>query len=73
MTFFGKNGNKKCSFDVAHVKIFIPQVDISNEVLSISNRDHMSKLRPSEVDVQIYPNGAHSFGASSPRVRLLDV
>ena len=50
-----------------------PRIDISNEVLSTSNKDHMPKLRPREVDVPIYPNGTHSFGASSPRVRLLDV
>jgi hypothetical protein len=29
----------------------------------------MQKLRPREVDVLTYPNGAHmTFGASSPRV-----
>ena len=33
----------------------------------------MPNLHPREVDVPIYPNGAHSFGASSPRVRFLDV
>ncbi len=33
----------------------------------------MAKLRTWEVDVPIYPNGAHSFGASSPRIRFLDV
>jgi hypothetical protein len=37
-------------------------------------RDRMQKLRPREVDVLTYPNGAHmTFGASSPRVRFLDV
>jgi hypothetical protein len=37
-------------------------------------RDRMQKLRPQEVDVLTYPNGAHmTFGASSPRVRFLDV
>jgi hypothetical protein len=36
--------------------------------------DRMQKLRPWEVDVLTYPNGAHmTFGASSPRVRFLDV
>jgi hypothetical protein len=31
----------------------------------------MQKLRPREVDVLTYPNGAHmTFGASSPRVRF---
>jgi hypothetical protein len=33
----------------------------------------MPKLRPREVDVPTYPNGAHSLGVSSPRVRSLDV
>ena len=35
----------------------------------------MPKLRPREVETPIYPNRTHSFGASSPRVRVrfLDV
>jgi hypothetical protein len=33
----------------------------------------MPKLRPREVDVPTYPNGAHNLGVSSPRVRSLDV
>jgi hypothetical protein len=34
----------------------------------------MQQLRPREVDVLTYPNGSHmNFGASSPRVRFLDV
>jgi hypothetical protein len=34
----------------------------------------MKKLRTREVNVLTYPNGAHmTFGASSPRVRFLDV
>jgi hypothetical protein len=34
----------------------------------------MQKLRHREVDAPTYPNGAHmTFGASSPRVRFLDV
>jgi hypothetical protein len=34
----------------------------------------MQKLRPYEVNVLTYPNEAHmTFGASSPRVRFLDV
>ena len=61
------------SLDVPQIKSCSPWIDISNEVLSASNGDHMPKLRPREVDVSIYPNEAHSFGASSPRVRFLDV
>ena len=59
--------------DVSHIKSFIPRIHISNKLLSTSNRDHMPKLRPQEVETPIYPNGAHSFGTSSPRVRFLDV
>jgi hypothetical protein len=34
----------------------------------------MQKLRPREINVLTYPNGAHmNFDASSPRVRFLDV
>jgi hypothetical protein len=55
-------------------KICSPRIDISNEVLSASNGDHMQKLRPREFDVLTYPNRAHvTFGTSSPRVRFLDV
>ena len=50
-----------------------PQKYLSNELLSVSNEDRMPKLRPWEVETPIYPNGTHSFGASSPRVRFLDV
>jgi hypothetical protein len=51
-----------------------PGIDLSNELLCALNGDRMQKLRPREVDVLTYPNGAHmTFGASSPRVRFLDV
>jgi len=43
------------------LKSFIPRIDLSNEVLCVSNGDRMPMLRPREVDVPIYPNGAHSF------------
>ena len=56
-----------------HGKSCSPQIDFSNDVSRASNRDSMPKLRPWEVETPIYPNGAHSFGASSPRVRVLDV
>ena len=57
-----------CSFQIC-----ISQIDISNEVWYTSNGDRMPKLRPWEVETPIYPNRAHSFGASSPRVRVLVV
>ena len=54
-------------------KICIPWIDLSNEVWYASNGDRMPKLRPWEVETPIYPNGAHSFGTSSPRLRVLAV
>ena len=72
--FFGKTGsNMHPWIDVAHMKSCSRQIYISNEVWCASNEDRMPKLRPREVETPIYPNGAHSFGASSPRVRVLDV
>ena len=59
--------------DVSHIKNCIPLIDISNEVWCTSYGDHMTNLCPCEVETPIYPNGSHSFGASSPRVRFLDV
>ena len=53
-------------------KDFIPRIDLSNEVWCASNEDIMPKLRPQEVETPIYPNGAHIFGASYPRVIFLD-
>jgi hypothetical protein len=51
-----------------------PHQYLSNELSCALNEDRMQKLRPREVDVLTYPNGAHmTFGASSPRVRFLDV
>jgi hypothetical protein len=38
------------------------------------NEDHMQNLQPWEFDLPTYPIDAHmTFGASSPRVRFLDV
>ena len=37
------------------------RIDLSNELLYASNGDRMPKLRPREIDVPIYPNGAHSL------------
>ena len=56
-----------------HGKSCSPWIDISNDVSCASNGNSMPKLRPWEVETPIYPNGAHSFGASSPRVRFLEV
>ena len=74
MTFFGKPGRNVGPWtNVSHTKSFTPQIDLSNELLSTSNRDRMPKLRPWEVETQIYPNETLNFGVSSPNVRFLDV
>jgi len=72
MFFLGKQKNVILSL-IFGVECCIPWIGISNEVSCVSNRDHMPKLQPQEVDALIYPNKAHNFGASSPRVRFLDV
>jgi hypothetical protein len=41
------------------VSICIPRIDISNDLSYASNGDSMPKLRPREIDVSIYPHGAH--------------
>ena len=74
MTFFDKTGSIMGQWiDVSHIKSCIPQIDISNKAWCALNRDCMPKLHPREVDLPIFPNGARSFGTSSPRVRFLDV
>ena len=71
---FWENGEQHVSMDRCFsFQIYSPQMDISNGVWHASNGDSMPKLRPWEVETPIYPNGAHSFGASSPRVRVLAV
>ena len=71
---FWENGEQNGLMDHCYsLKICSPRIDLSNEVWYASNRDRMPKLRPLEVETPIYPNGAHSFGASSPRVRVLAV
>ena len=50
-----------------HGRSFIPRIEISNDVSRASNGDSRPNLRPWEVETPIYPNEAHSFGASSPR------
>jgi len=37
------------------------RIDLSNELSYASNGDRMPKLRPREIGVPIYPNGAHSL------------
>ena len=76
MTFFGHrfSGEYESILDLIFaIRSCIAQIDISNNVSCVSNGDSMPKLRPREVETPIYPNGVHIFGASSPRVRFLDV
>ena len=71
---FWENWEQHGSMDQCFsLKICIPRIYLSNEVWFASNGDRMPKLHPREVETPIYPNGAHSFGASSPRVTVLDV
>jgi hypothetical protein len=71
--FFGKKGRNM------EVPLIFPPKLISSTIpfqwaIIHLKRDRMQKLRPREVDVLTYPNMAHmTFGASSPRVRFLDV
>ena len=66
---FWENGEQHGSMDrCCPFQICSPWIDLSNEVWYASNEDRMPKLRPQEVETPIYPNGAHSFGASSPRL-----
>ena len=71
---FWENGGQHGSMDqCCPFQNCTPRIDLSNELLSASNGDRMPKLRPREVEPPIYLNGTHSFGASSPTVRVLDV
>ena len=71
---FWENGEQHGSMDrCCSFQICIPRIDISNEVWYASNGDCMPKLHPQEVESPIYPNEAHSFGASSPRVIIFNV
>jgi hypothetical protein len=56
-------------------KYCIPYLDLSNELLCAPNGYCMLKLHPLEVDVETNHLGAQKtpFGASPPRVRVLDL
>ena len=70
--FFGYAFTKKLDHPI-HPDSCSPRIELSNDVSCVSNGDGMPKLRPWEVETPIYPNEAHSFCASSPRVRFFDV
>ena len=60
--FFWENREQHGSMDECFSsKSCSSWVDISNEILCVSNGGRMPKLQPWEVDVPIYPNGAHSL------------
>ena len=59
--FFGESRGNMGPCNVTHSKNDSARIDISNELLYASNGDRMPKLQPREVDVPIYPNGAHSL------------
>jgi len=61
MTFFLEIwGNMGAWIDVASQSCSA-RINLSNELLYVSNGDCMPKLRPQEIDVPIYPNGAHNL------------
>ena len=68
-------GAPSLSLSVFHNLLFLAIFRVLNfwNYFEAPNGDSMPKLRPREVETPIYPNGAHIFGASSPRVRFLDV
>ena len=70
MAYFGHHFTSKVDHQICPESCS-PRIEISNDVSCASNGDSMPKLRPWEVETPIYPNGAHSFSASSPRVRFL--
>jgi len=49
------------------------QINLSNELLYMSNEDREPKLRPREVDVPTYPKRGLQFGVLSSRVKFWDV
>ena len=71
---FWENGEQHgFSFNVTHIKICSPHIDLSNGVSSAPNEDCMQKLHPREVDVSTTSIGAQKpFGFSSSEVRVLD-
>jgi hypothetical protein len=71
--FFEKTGSNMDHRSCFSPTSCISQIDLSNELLSAPNKNHMQKLRPWEVDVSTTPIGAHKpFGFSSSGVRVLD-
>ncbi len=72
--FFGEIWEQHGSMDRCFSsQSYSSQIDISNELLYVSNGDRVPKLRPREVDVPIYPKRGPQFGVSSFRVSFLDV
>ena len=72
--FFGKSGSNMGPWtDFALPKSYSTQIDLSNKLLYVSNRDWVPKLRPREVDVPTYPKQGPQFGVSSSRVRFCDI
>jgi hypothetical protein len=60
--------------DVRPNEMYTNHIDLSNELPSAPNKDHMQMFHPREVDVSTNHIGAHKpFGVSSSRVRVLDI
>ena len=72
MTFLGKIGRLETS--QIHLLVrFQRSLRYSKLGIMIAKNRSYANVTTRGVDVPIYPNKAHSFGASSPRVRFLDV
>ena len=52
---------QQISWNEIHPESCGPRIDLSNELLSASNRDRVPKLRPREVEPPIYPKGRPQF------------
>jgi hypothetical protein len=55
--FFEKTGSNMDHRSCCSPKSCSSRIDLSNELLSAPNGDHMQKLRPWEVDVSTTPSG----------------
>jgi hypothetical protein len=72
--FFGKT-----CFQYGSSFHIVPKMNLLDDTFPMGYHAPKTKIvcksyDPEEVDVLTYPNGAHmTFGASSPRVRFLDV
>ena len=76
MTFFGHQtlmNNILFRTMIFVINSCSPRINLSNDVSYASNGDSMPKLRPREIDVPIYPDGAHILAFHLLELGFLDV